>query len=132
MFGSTTNIMSQLNDAHNASMMSRHEKIAKNRYVLNRVIDALKFLWIHELALRGDDESEMSLNRGAFLDLLEYTANMDEKLRDDLSNVTVARNTSKDIQSDLLDSIYKVYLAQVESQISSASSCRYNLTKLVT
>ena len=57
---------------------------------------------------------------GAFLDLLEYTANMNEKLRDHLTNATGARNTSKDIQNNLLDSIYEVYLAQVESEISSS------------
>ena len=62
-------------------MVRRNEKIAKNKHVLNRVIDALKFLGIHELHLRGNDESWMSPNRGAFLDLLEYSANMDEKLR---------------------------------------------------
>ena len=54
----------------------------------------------------------------AFLDLLEYTANMDEKLRDHYA--TGARNTSKDIQNNLLDSIYEVYLVQVESEISSS------------
>ena len=44
---------------------------------------------------------------------------MDEKLRDHLNNARMAQNTSTAIQKDMLDSIYKVYLAQVESQISS-------------
>ena len=57
-------------------------------------------------------------NRGTFSDLLECTANMDEKLREHLTNSKVGRNTSKDIQNDLLDSVYEVYLAQVESEIS--------------
>ena len=57
---------------------------------------------------------------GAFLDLLEYTANMNEKLRDHLTNATGARNTSNDIQNNLLDSIYEVDLTQVESEISSS------------
>ena len=59
----------------------------------------------------------MSSKRGAFSKLLEYTANMDEKLRDHLSNDIVARNTSKHIQNYLHDSIYEHYLAQVESEI---------------
>ena len=42
---------------------------------------------------------------------------MDEKLRDHLSNATLALNTSKDIQNDFLDSVYEVYLARVESEI---------------
>ena len=92
MLGSTPYTMSQLDDAHNQSMVHRNEKIARNKYVLNRVIDALKFLGIHELALGGNDESETSSNRGAFLFLLEFAANMDKKLMDHLSNGMVARN----------------------------------------
>ena len=52
--------MSQLNDAHNQSMVRRNEKIARNRHVLNTVIDTLKFLGIRGLSLLGYDESEMS------------------------------------------------------------------------
>ena len=44
---------------------------------------------------------------------------MNERLRDYLTYAKVARNTSKDIQNDLLGSICEVYLAQVESGISS-------------
>ena len=110
--------MSQLDDGYNRSVVRRNEKIAKNRHVFNRVIDALKFLGIHEVPLRGNDESEMSPKRGTFTDLLECTSNMDKKLRDHLTNATVGRNTSKDIQIDLLDSVYEVYLARVESEIS--------------
>ena len=80
MFGSTTNIMSQVNDAYDQSMVRRNEKTARNRHVLNGVIDAHKFPRIHELPLRGNDESEMPPNRGAFLDLLEYASNIDGKL----------------------------------------------------
>ena len=100
-------------------MVRRNEKIARNAHVLTRIIDTLKFLGIHELHLRGNDESEISSNCGAFSDFLECTANMDEKLWNHMSNATVARDTSKDIQNDLLDSIYEVYLAQFESEISS-------------
>ena len=67
-------------------MVHCNEKIARNRLVLNSVIDALKFLGIYRLPLLCNDKSEISSNRGAFLYLLEYTANIDEKLRDHLTN----------------------------------------------
>ena len=92
VFGPTHNIMSQLNDPHNQSMVRRNEQISTNSHVPNRDIDALKFLGI-ELPVRGNDESQMFSNRRSFLELLEDTVNMDDKLRDHLSNVTVARNT---------------------------------------
>ena len=97
IFGSTTNIMSQVNDGHNLSMVCRNEKIARNRRVVNRVIDPLKFLGIHDLPLCGNDESEMSANDETFSDLLECTPNMDEKWRDHLTNAMVGRNRLKDI-----------------------------------
>ena len=56
--------MFQVNDARIQSMVRRYEKIARNRLVLNKVIDALKFLGIRELLLRDYDESEMPANRG--------------------------------------------------------------------
>ena len=71
--------------------------------------------------------------RGAFLDLLEYTANMNEKSRYHLT-ATGARSTSKDIKIDLLDSVHEVYLAQVESEILSLefASIQSNETTEVT
>ena len=59
---------------------------------------------------------------------------MDEKLRDHLSNATVARNIHRTFKNDLLDSIYEVYLAQVESEISSCEfvSIQSNETTEVT
>ena len=53
-----------------------------SQFTAERKMDILKFLGIHELPLRVNDESVMYSNRGAFLDLLEYTANIDEKLLD--------------------------------------------------
>ena len=55
--------------------------MAKNRHILQSIIDAIKFLAIHELPFRGQDETEQSSNRGAFLDSLDYTATKDKKLR---------------------------------------------------
>ena len=70
-------------------MARRNEKIARNRHVLNRVIDAIKFLGIHKLPLRGNDESEMSSNRGPSSDLLECTASL-RKVRQHLWTIREA------------------------------------------
>ena len=54
------------------------EKEAKqkhdNRKILECIIDALKFLVRQGLALRGDDESSTSENRGNFIELFNLLA----------------------------------------------------------
>ena len=66
-----------------------------------------------------NDETEQSSNRGAFLGLLDYTATKDKKLRYHLDTSTVVRNTSKNIQNELLDALYQIYIRQLQSDISS-------------
>lgn len=111
------NIMSQLNEGYSLSVCRHNELVDKNRHVLSRVIDAIKFIGFHELSLRGHDEKEGSLNRGVFLDLIDYTASMDSILREHLDNATVAKGASKTIQNDVLDSIYHIYLQHLFSEI---------------
>ena len=57
MLGSV-NIMSELNSGHNISIKRHNETVKRNRHILNRVIDCIKFCGVHELALRGHDESD--------------------------------------------------------------------------
>ena len=115
VFGSTMNIISQLNDAHSQSMVRCNENIARNRHVLKLELSVRSKLAPFTCRLWEWDVFTPS----CLLDILDYTTNVDEKLCDQLSNATLARNSSKDIQNDFLDSIYEVYLARVESEISS-------------
>lgn len=119
LFG-RVNVMSQLNESYRVSVCKHNELVDKNRHVLSRVIDAIKFIGVHELPLRGHDEKECSLNRGVFLDLIKYTASIDSILREHLDTATVAKGTSKTIQNDVLDSIYHIYLQHLFTEIVDA------------
>ena len=66
--------MSQLDDGYRNSIKKHNEEVDKNRHVLNRIIDCIKFCGVHELALRGHNEDEHSHNHGVFLDLVDHTA----------------------------------------------------------
>lgn len=48
MFGKT-NILEELLDVYRLSVKRHNETVDKNRYVLNKVIDAVKLIGVHEL-----------------------------------------------------------------------------------
>ena len=59
-----SNILTQLNSAHRNAIVEHNEKVDKNRYVLNIIINCIRFCGALELALRGHDESNESENKG--------------------------------------------------------------------
>jgi hypothetical protein len=63
----------------------------QNRYILRKLIDAIKFCGAFELALRGHDEGVESNNPGIFRGLINLIAEVDDilKLHIDQSKNTV-------------------------------------------
>jgi hypothetical protein len=51
LFGSV-NILSQLNEGYRVSFQRHSELVDKNRHILGRIINCLKFCGKHELSLR--------------------------------------------------------------------------------
>lgn len=88
-----------------------------NRKILEYIVDALKFLVRQGLALRGDDESPASENRGNFLELLGLLARsnslLDNWLRNHPGNVSWL---SPQIQNELLDSMAMEVINNISSQ----------------
>ena len=113
------NIMSQLNEGHALSIIRHNEQVNKNRHVLNKIIDILKFCGSHEIAIRGHNEKQTSKNRGIFLELVDMMAQTDHVLRDHLESSTVSKGTSKTIQNDLLNCIYDIYIKHVKNEIEN-------------
>lgn len=114
------NIQEQLDTAFWQNIAVHNEKNAKNRLVLLKIIDAIKFCGMFELGLRGHDKTETSKNPGIFLGLINYTAELDKTLKEHLESSTVFKGTSKEIQNDLLDCIFEVYREIVFKEINEA------------
>lgn len=114
------NIRLQLDDAYRLSIRKHNELVDKNRYILSRIIDAIKFCGEFELGLRGHDETEESNNPGIFKGLINYTAALDSVLKDHLENSTVFKGTSKTIQNELLDAILSVCRNNIMHEIGTA------------
>jgi predicted nucleotidyltransferase len=118
---SYVNILSQLNEGYRVSIQHHNELVDKNRHILGRIINCIKFCGTHELSRRGHDESETSYNRGIFLDLVSELASSDSILDEHLCSATVSKNTTKTIQNELLDCMYEVYKQTLMEEIQNAN-----------
>ena len=94
----------------------RYEKFNNdNRKHLMTVLDIITFCAKQEIPLRGDDESSQSLNKGNFLEMIEFLGKYD-------SNITKRIKNRPDIQNDLLaSSLTSVLLDHVKYEVKNAS-----------
>ncbi|GBM57640.1 hypothetical protein AVEN_225018-1 [Araneus ventricosus] len=69
-------IRQQLGIAFRSNVKRHNEKVTKNRYVRTKIIDCILFCGAFELALRGHDEREDSLNTGVFRGLSTSQQNL--------------------------------------------------------
>ena len=94
----------------------RNEKfIDDNRKHLMTVLDVISFCAKQEIPLRGDDESNQSLNKGNFLEMIEFLGKYDSNVTKRIENLP--RNAimlSPNIQNDLLSSLTSVLLEHVK------------------
>lgn len=114
------NIQAQLDSAYWINIQKHNEEVTKNRYVLSKIIDCIKFCGAFELALRGHDESETSDNPGIFRGLVNFSAELDKTLSEHLTNATIFKGTSKTIQNDILDCMLEVYAEEILNEINEA------------
>ncbi|KAI2646079.1 Zinc finger MYM-type protein 1 [Labeo rohita] len=101
-------IAQQLDEGYRIGIRRHNEEVTKNRHILSRIIDCVKFCGAFELALRGHDESEGSDNPGIFRGLVDFVASLDGVLKEHLENATVFKGTSKTVQNELLDCMLSV------------------------
>ena len=109
-----------LDETFRLSVKHHNEKVKSNRYILSRIIECIKFCGAFELALRGHDEKEDSINPGIFKGLVDFTASLDSAMQQHLSSATVFKGTSKTIQNELLECIYTVCLNHIKNEVKSA------------
>ena len=100
--------------------IKHNEIVTANRRILSRLIDVVCFLGQQELAFRGHDESENSLNRGNYLQLLKLLATEESFIRDHLESNTVFKGTSPDIQNELIDAVSIAIKEQIKTEASEA------------
>nr|CAH7759836.1 unnamed protein product [Callosobruchus chinensis] len=108
--------ITQLDSSYQQNKIRFNEKVRKNRYILKRIISCIKFC----SALRGRDESTKSSNRGIFRELLDFSAELDDTLREHLQNASVLKGSSKAIQNDILDCMLSCCKYEMSSRIKNS------------
>lgn len=113
-------VRQQLDSAYRQNIKKHNEQVNKNRYILSKLIDCIKFCGAFELALRGHREDDDSLNPGIFKGLVNFSAELDSSLKEHLSTATVFKGTSKEIQNELLDCMLFVCQENIMEEIKTA------------
>ena len=113
-------------------MQHHNEQVRQNRETLKTISEAVLFLSKQELlAFRGHDESNDSLNKGNYSELLECFAKFDSvferRLHRELTegekvHSGVYTGVSSEIQNDLIECIDSVFQDQIDKEIEN---CRF-------
>ena len=109
-----------LSKSYQDSIEKHNEEVRKNRKVLNILIDSVLFCGQQEIALRGHNETENSLNSGGFRSLLRYASKLDKDLESHLEKSKAFLGVSATFQNEILECALKVYKKEVVSQVEQA------------
>jgi len=114
------NIAVRLSRAYQESIEKHNEQVEKNRYILSRIIDCIKFCGVFELALRGHDETGCSENPGIFRGLIDLVGSIDSAMKERKKDSTVFKGTSKTIQNELLECMLEVCRDKIKEEINQS------------
>ncbi|XP_063818962.1 zinc finger MYM-type protein 1-like isoform X2 [Pseudophryne corroboree] len=109
-----------ISDAHKEMIERHNAQVHKNREILSRIINCIKFCGINELALWKHDDGKESEDPGTFVELLKYTSEIDSLLTDHLASSSTCNWTSKSVQNDLLACMLDVYREYVLEEVMQA------------
>lgn len=110
----------QLDEQQRVHVSQHNEMVKKNREIIRRLIDTTCHLAKQELAFRGHDESNLSLNRGNYVETLDLLSSYDPLLKAHLETSTVFRGTSNHIQNDLITAINQVVTNEIRHEVDDA------------
>ena len=113
-------ICSLLDSSYRRSIQEHNNKVSHNRHILKLLINCILFCGSFELALRGHDESDGSLNSGVFKGLINFTADLNNELKTHLEKATVFKGTSKSTQNEILSAMLSVYHTEISKEIKNA------------
>ena len=113
----TVNIGFQIDSGYATFIRRHNDQVTKNRLILSKIIDCIRFCGKFELPLRGHDETSHSTNPGVFRGLIDFACELDSTLREHMSSNAAFKGTSKTIQNDILDSILCICQNYIKSEI---------------
>lgn len=115
------NIKEQLSEAYRLSICEHNREVAKNREILSKIIDCIKFCGQFEVSLRGHDERDESENPGIFRGLINFASKLDFDLDNHLKSNKAFKGVSKTIQNEILDCLLQIYRDEIKREIRKSS-----------
>lgn len=92
-----------------------------HRYYIKSIIEAVQFLVVNELALRGSYVIEEQSERGLFQKMFEYTIKKDPTLRAAISHIPQnAKYTSPEIQNEIIEIMAETVRENIVNEIQSS------------
>ncbi|XP_078506844.1 zinc finger MYM-type protein 1-like [Lissotriton helveticus] len=110
-------IEQHISNAYRQTIQKHNETVDRNRHILSKIIDCIRFCGAFELALRGHDESEGSTNPGIFMGLVDLVASIDKEMEAHLARATVFKGTSKTIQNELLECMLEIIRSHIVQEL---------------
>lgn len=92
-----------MNKGKNEYICHFYSNYVKHFYILDKILNCIKFCWKHNLPLRRLDESNKysnSTNIGVFLDIGDLCKDLYVSLRSHFENSKVFEGASKNIHND--------------------------------
>ena len=103
--------------------ISRAQQLTQNRHYIKTLAEIILLCSHQEIALRGHRESDNSMNRGNFLEILNLVAVHDPLINDRLKNgPRNAKYTSPDIQNTLINVMARTVRESICSSVRKAGA----------
>ncbi|XP_030760634.1 uncharacterized protein LOC115885760 [Sitophilus oryzae] len=115
-----TDFKAQLNSAYWINEQRHKENVSKNRYVISKVINCIKFCGAFETVLLGHDEGDIPHNPGIVPGIIKVFAEIEATLSEHLKNSSVFNGSFRDIQNDLLQCMLEVCQEELAEEIKSS------------
>lgn len=116
-----TRIDFQLSEQRRTDVLKHNAEVDSNREIMKRLIDLTCLLARQELPFRGHKEDNESLNRGNYIEILQFLSKYDVKLDTHLQSAKIFKGTSNRIQNDIIESISAVTLDTIREEVKDAS-----------
>lgn len=112
----------QLSEEAARAHSQRDRQIQRNRSIIQRIFNVVRFLGRLSLPFRGHDESDQSLNRGVFRELISYLADHgDLVLKDHLSEAAAnATYLSPNSQNEMICIVGQHIQLEIVDQVKKA------------
>ncbi|XP_018569006.1 uncharacterized protein LOC108909230 isoform X1 [Anoplophora glabripennis] len=107
-----------LSPNYKQTVTEHNEQVDKNRYVLDIIINCIRYCGAVDLVLMGQDETGACQDTGVFRDLINFSSHLDRTVKDHFTkSPAFNKGTFKAMQDELLQCMFDVYREEVTKEI---------------